>query len=408
MHTAWAERPENSPFEVQQQELSRAFSSFSQAASSLERSYAQLHTEVGRLRRELQQKNCDLERSLQENLYMREYLGHIVEALPCGIVVTDEHGAVCMANPEARRLAALADSIRAEDGSVAPEAEAELLQKEECGREREFVFASPAGECSIAVRRAALSHGNEQHRIFILRDISEQKRLEKERQQMRRREALAEMSAVLAHEIRNPLGSLELFAELLAENGGCATHEERADWIAQVQAGLRTLSATVNNVLHFHSLPAPSLVHCDLGEVVDRACEFLAPLARQSDIEMRVENALHGVTRAADPHRLQQVLLNLVLNALRFTPGRGRITLGGIKTGEKDSSAAEITVADTGAGIAPEHLEKIFSPGFSTRPGSPGLGLAVCKKIVEQHGGTIFASHSPQPGAVFTVRLPLS
>ena len=211
------------------------------------------------------------------------------------------------------------------------------------------------------------------------------------------------MSALLAHEIRNPLGSLELFAGLLAESelGG----ECRA-WVEHVQAGLRTLSATVNNVLHFHSLPEPERAPIDLGDLLNWARQFLAPLARQSRIEISVHNRLCGVLLFADRHRLEQVLLNLVLNAVRALPGGGWIELGGHRLAE--GKAASIVVADTGPGIPAENLARIFEPGFSTRAGSPGLGLAVCRKIVEQHRGTITASSRLGWGATFTLTFPLS
>lgn len=280
-----------SGFDLQRQELARAFTSFTQAANSLEHSYAQLQLEVARLRRELEEKNHALDRSLRENRRMREYV---------------------------------------------------------------------------------------------------------------------EVSAVLAHEIRNPLGSLELFANLLADADAGASARDRANWIAHLQAGLRSLAVTINNVLHFHSpLPPASLVACDLGDLLDRAAEFVAPLVAQSGLHLEMSNALHGITRPADRHRFQQVLLNLVVNALRFTPSGGWISLTGTTKSEAGHVVAEIQITDTGAGITAEHLDKIFTAGFSTR-GSPGLGLAVCKKIIEQHGGTISAASPPGQGATFTIRLPLS
>ncbi|HZU41110.1 MAG TPA: HAMP domain-containing sensor histidine kinase [Terriglobales bacterium] len=282
MQPVLAERT-GSCFDVQQQELARAFTSFTQAANSLEHSYAQLQSEVVRLRLELDEKNRELSRS----------------------------------------------------------------------------------------------------------------------------QALVEVSAILAHEIRNPLGSLELFVNLLADSDATASPSDRADWISQIQVGVRTLAATVNNVLHVYSSPPASLVTCDLGELLDRAAEFVVPLVAQNRLHLEMSNALHGVTRPADLHRFHQVLLNLVMNALRFTPSGGRISLAGTTQSKAGRRIAEINVSDTGAGIAAEHLDKIFTAGFSTR-GSPGLGLAVCKKIVEQHGGTIFAASQPGQGATFTIRLPLS
>jgi signal transduction histidine kinase len=225
------------------------------------------------------------------------------------------------------------------------------------------------------------------------------------------------MSALLAHEIRNPLGSLELFAGLLAEAN---LEGESRRWIEHVQAGLRTLSSTVNNVLHLHNTPQPELAPTDAGELLDWAYDFLLPLAKQARVEMQIINGLHGVVLHADRHRLEQVLLNLALNAFRFMPGGGWLSIRGIdfatrtELGNNNPSGdgpggddrIEISLRDTGPGIPPGDLPRIFDTGFSTRPGSSGLGLAVCRRILEQHGGSIVAESRSGHGATFRLRLP--
>jgi signal transduction histidine kinase len=217
-----------------------------------------------------------------------------------------------------------------------------------------------------------------------------------------------EVSALLAHEIRNPLGSLELFAGLLAEANLVG---ESRRWIEHVQAGLRTLSATVNNVLHLHNTPQPELAPIDAGQLLDWAYDFLLPLAKQARVEMQIINGLNGVMIQADRHRLEQVLLNLALNAFRFMPGGGWLSIRGIETGSpgrlrESGGTVEIAVRDTGPGIAPDDLARIFEAGFSTRPGTSGLGLAVCRRILEQHWGTIAVQSRPGHGATFRLCLP--
>ena len=227
--------------------------------------------------------------------------------------------------------------------------------------------------------------------------------LEETHAKLRREQALAEVAALLAHEVRNPLGSLELFVGLLAES---ELDGERREWVERVQTGLRTLAATVNNVLHFHSLPQSARAPVDLGQLLEWARDFFLPLARQSRVVFSLQNQVAGVLLDADRHRLEQVLLNLVLNAMHAMPGGGWIELGGRKT--EDGRAVALSIADTGPGILPEHRARIFEPGFSTRSASPGLGLAVCRKIVEQHKGTITVASPPGRGAIFTLTFPLT
>lgn len=382
----------------------RAFRSFSEAAGSLERSYARLREEVERLRLALEISDRDLARSLEENRDMREHLDRILEGLPCGVLVVSAAGNITRANPEATRLLQVSSARVAGVSKVLalPAAVQVLLERaRQDDREQELRIAETDGSLHwLAARYAPIAGGDS---VFILRDIDERKRLEQTEARLGREQALAEVSAVLAHEIRNPLGSLELFAGLLAES---ELDAESRQWVEHMQAGLRTLAATVNNVLHFHSLPEPERVPVDLGELLEWARNFFLPLAGQSQVVLSLQNNVSGVLLAADRHRLEQVLLNLVLNSVRAMPAGGWIELSGKLLADGQSVA--LSVADNGPGISAENLARVFEPGFSTRAGSPGLGLAVCRKIVEQHRGTIRTASDPGRGAKFTLIFPLA
>ncbi len=376
--------------------LAEAFSSFTEAAASLERSYAQLQGEVTRLRRELEETNRDLVRSLEENQLMRERLNRILEALPCGVVAIDADGRVILANPEAGRL------LGASGDLGLPSWMRELLTHVP-PEGSEFEYPPETGAEWMAVRRAELSGETGGSSIFIVEDISGLKRLEREHEVLSRRQALAEMSVTLAHEIRNPLASLELFAGLLAES---KLQEEEQGWVRHLQAGLRTLAATVNNVLHFYSQPQPGLTPVDLGEVLTSLAQFLRPQAEAARVKLEVEQGLNPVPVAADRHRVEQVLMNLALNAFRFMPQGGVLTISCQTQLRDGGSKAMVEIADTGPGIPPENAERIFQPGFTTRKGSPGLGLAVSKTIMEQHGGTIRVLPA-SGGARFELEFPV-
>jgi two-component system sensor histidine kinase FlrB len=372
--------------------LADAFSSFIAAAGSLERCYTQLEGEVARLRSELEESNRDRDRSLEENRRVRQYLKLILENLPCGVLVVDGDGRVAVANPETERLVGIAAQEELPGWMNAL-----LPRLTSAPAELEFLAAQST---AIAIRPAHFENSEGQASIFILEDVSEAKRLQQEREIFRRRQALGQMSTLLAHEIRNPLGSLELFAGLLASSD---LTDDCRNWVEHLQAGLRTLTATVNNVLHFHSVTPCERAPLSLADLLDSVAGFLRPLAQQSRVRLEVRHRLDGVMVSADRHRLEQVLLNLALNAFRFMPGGGLVRIAG---GRRDRRAW-VEVADTGPGIAPDTLASIFEPGFSTRPGSPGLGLAVCRTIVEQHGGTIDVCSQPGRGARFIFEIPL-
>ncbi len=384
-------------------ELLRAFRSFAKTAAALERSYGSLQGEVERLRRELEAKDSDLARSIESRREARVQLQGILESLPCGVLVFSDQGEILEANPEALRLFETG-SVAATGRGLVSGLPAVIQKLLECtcehGREQEIEIPGEGGDLRwIAARSARIGADAS---VFSLRDITARKRLESAQARLQRDSALAEMSAVLAHEVRNPLGSLELFAGLLADAG---LEGERARWVEHVQAGLRTLAATVNNVLHFHSLPHPNLSPVDIGQLLEWARMFCTPVARQAGVILSLQNDISGVLLNADRHRLEQVLLNLVLNSIRAIAGAGWIQLSGRLL--EGGSKVQLSVADTGPGIAPENLSKLFQPGFTTHSGGAGLGLAVCRKIVEQHGGTIRGENSASHGAIFTLTFPV-
>lgn len=225
--------------------------------------------------------------------------------------------------------------------------------------------------------------------------------LERERELRRRREALAEMAALVAHEVRNPLGSVELFAELLASSDLAA---EKREWVTQIQAGLRILSACVNNVLQFHSPAATTLVPVDLNRLLQSLRQLLAPVAIKAEMKLCLEKGPQELWVLADAEQLMQAFLNIALNAFRFAADGGRLKI----CAKPINEMALVQFADRGPGITEEIKRRIFETGFTTRSGGPGLGMAVAKKILDQHGGSISVASASGPGAVFEVCLPLA
>ena len=394
-----------------QRGLTEAFLTFTQAAGSLENSYTQLQSEVARLHEELQRANAALDRSLEENAQVRAYLAQVLENLPCGVVVVGgPKQEVQVLNPEARRLL----QIPPEWNERARKDTPPLLEKlmiedagEKGNREQEWPEQGRSSNRYIGISRAHLNEkengGN--HRIWIIRDTTEQKRIAAEREAARQSVALAEIATLLAHEIRNPLGSMELFTGLLAE---AASSPETRQWANHLQAGLRSLSATVNNVLQFHAQAAIQLLPIELDRLLGDLSDFLLPVARQRGQQVKFENAVGKILTKADANRLKQVFLNLSLNAFRAMPPGGTLHLRIGWGPQFPGGLVRIDVQDEGRGIAPELLERIFDAGFTTTPGSPGLGLAVCKRIVEQHGGSIEVQSKPKDGTRFTIVLPVT
>jgi len=249
-------------------DLTKAFLSFTQAAGSLERSYAQLQAEVVRLHRELERTNTELERSLEENLRVRRYLSRVLESLPCGVLVVNGKGEIQIANPEARKLLQMPRDWNPAEGGALPQSVEQLLKDAPTNSfflEQEWTSPTSGGIRTIGILRANISEVPETagETIWIVRDKTEEKRLAADREMARRSHALAEVATILAHEIRNPLGSMELFTGLLAD--ATAHLPETRQWVTHLQAGLRGLSATSNNIANVNT-PGYSRQRPDLEE----------------------------------------------------------------------------------------------------------------------------------------------
>ncbi len=393
-----------------QESLTRAFLTFTQAAGSLEKSYVQLQAEVSRLHIELQRTNSELDRSLEENARVRGYLSRVLENLPCGVLVISAGGQTQIINPEARRLLQVPADWSPSAGNALPAGfEKVISEAPALGNISELEWTVPGSLANryIGILRANVSEANSPgDTIWIVRDITEQKRLAAEREAARRSLALAEVATVLAHEIRNPLGSMELFTGLLAD--ATSQMPETRQWVTHLQAGLRALSATVNNVLQFHSQPTAQLLPTELDRLVHETMDFLQPLARQRGQLIRIHNTIGKISTHADANRLKQVFFNLSLNAFRAMSPGGKLSVRIRWAPQFPGGVIQIDFQDEGRGIAQELLDNIYDPGFTTTPGSPGLGLSVCKKVIEQHGGEIRVHSKQLQGATFSVFLPVS
>ena len=240
--------------------------------------------------------------------------------------------------------------------------------------------------------------------ILTIRDTTSQKQADEQRESSRQMVALAEISTLLAHEIRNPLGSLELFASLLAADTDLSNESKK--WVQYLQAGVRSLSATVNNVLRFHTPGSTQLVALNLSKLLFDGIEFIRPLAQQAGIDISLEETIGPIEVMADSGALQQLLLNLARNAFRHTAPGGSFRVRAWLAGTASQSAV-VEFSDTGSGISPEDLPHIFEAGFSGNRQSTGLGLAVCQRIVALHHGTMTASSKLGEGSTLHLELPV-
>ena len=214
--------------------------------------------------------------------------------------------------------------------------------------------------------------------------------------------ALGQLSAGLAHELRNPLGTIRASAELLKKSVG--THNPVAVELAGfVASEVDRTNSLVTRFLDFARPLALRTEPCELTEVVDRAVARLERDGKGGGVAVYKNYSPDVRPFPFDAELMERVMYNLLLNAAQASPPDGAITVKTRPIGDR----VEISVIDRGSGIKPEHLESIFNPFFTTKPEGVGLGLAIVSKIVDQHGGKIAVESEAGKGSVFRIYLPL-
>jgi len=224
-------------------------------------------------------------------------------------------------------------------------------------------------------------------------------------EQLRRAEKLStlgEMAAVLAHEIRNPLGSIRGTAEILKDDykPGDPKHEFIEIQIKETER----LNRVVEDFLRM-ARPQPSDMRpCPVQEELETIVTLVSNDARNRHIKLILQPPTTPVNITADGEKLRQAFLNITINALQATPPGGSVI---ISTTVYQTALCEIRFRDTGPGIDAETLGRIFEPFYTTKPDGTGLGLAITRKIIESHGGTLLVESETGHGTTVIVRLPM-
>lgn len=273
----------------------------------------------------------------------------------------------------------------------------------------------PAGESRLPIDPAALaellqtfnaaadrlqqSHDRLQQRVAELSRELEQKNQELETQ--RRLAVLGEMAACLAHEIRNPLGGIGLYAGLLQRE--VAPIPDQARLCERILTGVQNLNALVEDILTYTGGLHPRVESVRLEAILDEAVSFcLDRIGAKQVTIVRHPNPVDARV-LADAGMLVRVFLNLIINAIQAVDPGGRVELT-----TEVGAAATVRVRDNGPGIHAEALPRLFTPFYTGKSRGTGLGLAIASRIVESHRGRIEGRNAPDGGAEFTVTLPLA
>lgn len=213
--------------------------------------------------------------------------------------------------------------------------------------------------------------------------------------------ALGHLSAGMAHEIRNPLNSISLFAQVLS--GNPVSETERVSYAGKIIAEVDRVNDILVQLLAASKSPHAEFETVDVAKLIRRQLDELALQLEANRIETRFICDERLPTLEADPLEISQIFSNLLVNAIYEMPEGGVLTIS-VRTTD---DGLKIVVQDTGKGIPDQHVKQIFDPFFTTKETGTGFGLSVALRIVKTYGGQIGATNSPDQGAIFTVVLPV-
>jgi two-component system phosphate regulon sensor histidine kinase PhoR len=333
-------------------------------------------------------------------------LAAIFANLTDGVILTDAEQRVITLNPAAGAMLDSAPDEARGQAFVVVARDHELANllhmamKDQ--RIRHGVVEYPRTKRILEATARRVEGANEDLGVVVVRDITDLRRLEAVRR---------EFVANVSHELRTPLASIRAMVETL-EAGAIDDQELAADFLERIVGEVDRLASLVDELLDLGRLESGrvtlKLEPLDPADVLARGAERLRPQTERAGLTLKVDVPEGLPDVLADRGRIEQVLLNLVHNAIKFTPSGGAITVDAAITGDR----LIVSVRDTGIGIAPAELPRVFERFYksdrSRRSDGTGLGLAIAKHIVQAHHGAISVESSPGQGATFSFSLPLA
>ena len=391
---------------------------FSETTRKYMEAYKQLEEQFEYLNVKLEETNRELRKSLEEKDRVSNYLNNILESMSGGVLVVNLGGEIALFNQAAEEITG-----RSHDEVIGHQYEQVMGGSRGDGRSALHTLESnqsltnqqkdlarrdgrtiPLGFSTSLVKDR---DGQVLGAVEIFNDMTEVKRLEAQVQRMNTLAALGEMAATVAHEIRNPLGGIASFANLLERD--LDVEDPSRKLVQKITEGVARLNRIVTSLLSYTRPLKLNTYEVDLAQAVEEAAAFF-----EIDLDRtRAGIALNRVypsdplTCQLDTEQFQQVILNLLLNAIQAMPDGGRIHLHVSQTQGPRGPLATLVIRDEGIGMEEEVCNKLFTPFFTTKEDGTGLGLVTSKKIVEAHGGQITVQSAPGEGTSFQVSLPL-
>ncbi|MDZ4179293.1 MAG: ATP-binding protein [Coriobacteriia bacterium] len=367
--------------------------------------------------RQVSERLEDAYRKLEERaiqlINIQDYTQSILRSITSGVLTVGPDGSVTTINPAAERMLGVSEydivprpiaSIFSDDGGLSVDVDKVLSGRLPLTM-RDLTLVTKPGrtiDVQASTSRMRAVGGRILGAVVTIEDVSEIKALTEQLIRADRLAAMGELTAGVAHEVRNPLGIIRASVQLLEDAGGDPARI--AELGSVIKQEIDRLDRVIKALLDFGRPSKPTFVQTDVESVLRDVVLFTNRFAKQADVRI-VEEYTPNLPRVlADPDQLKQVFLNLVTNAVQAMEDRG----GEIRIQTTvDGEYIGVTVADSGPGIADENLSRVFDPFFSTRSEGTGLGLTMVHRIVDEHDGHIEVG-STSGGTVFRVSFPVA
>ncbi|NIM98143.1 MAG: PAS domain S-box protein [candidate division Zixibacteria bacterium] len=389
------------------------------ARKDLEEKYENLNVK-------LEETNLELKRSLAEKERIRNYLDNILESLTSGVLAIDLSGNITLFNRTAENLlgypAEEAIGKRYLD-VMGSELEEELTlpfvlksKQSHLNTEKE-VWTKDGRKVPVGFSTSLLRdrEGVLLGAVEVLYDLRQVKRMEEEIMRVKTLAAIGEMAAVVVHEVKNPLGGIRGFAELLERDLGEGDPRRRS--VKKILEGVETLDRIVKSLLDYTKPVRLNPRRVEMSKFIDEVIGFFEMDGSQKEANVHIEKKYPEgeLFCHLDNQQFRQTLLNLLHNAVQAMPRGGKLiieldeeTEGSDLLQEARDRVVVLRISDTGVGMCQETLQKLFTPFFTTKEAGTGLGLSTVKKIVEAHRGRIKVDSAPGEGTTVWLRLPMA
>ncbi|MBF0328311.1 MAG: PAS domain-containing protein [Nitrospirae bacterium] len=322
--------------------------------------------------------------------HKKQLLDSILQSIDVGVVFFDSDGIIRLINHVAEKLLNVSAEVVVGGSSIKAAIEDEVIRPEN------------GNSFSAIVSRSDVKDGNgcTMGQVLIFKDITRLKQLEEENERNRRLTSMGELVLKIAHEIRNPLGSIELFASLLSSDLKGTNH---GDYANRISNSVRTLVNALDNMLRFSKDLKPRLEPVELNDIVAEIGREFSELFSHDRIVFNLGADVPVIVNV-DRGLMRQALMNIMLNAVQSMPDGGTITVKIVR--REMNREVELSVRDSGIGMNEETKAKIFEPFYSTKDRGTGLGMSITASIIKAHEGMIRVVSELGGGSEFVITLP--